>query len=209
MNKKRNSSVLSPFEKNLYVRLNDTLKALHSNILQESLKRIKIIKQSTSLAMELIKSLTITIRSDFINHSIFTQTIPKIKALLQKCDHSFKNQIEHFGTDIAVIEIENSSGSFSTKESPMPVFAESISSSKSLCNLRPQRWSIINHEGQRKNLPEWIESQINNGIKYNCKEIMVYQGSVIKSIANINEMKYYWADSRGNKSGKGQALFKD
>ena len=47
MNKKRNSSVLSPFEKNLYVRLNDTLKALHSNILQESLKRIKIIKQSS------------------------------------------------------------------------------------------------------------------------------------------------------------------
>ncbi|OMJ77826.1 hypothetical protein SteCoe_22493 [Stentor coeruleus] len=69
-------------------------------------------------------------------------------------------------------------------------------------------WGTLNKQKMYKVLPQWIQEQIEQGIKGNIKEITIYQSDKPVSIADVEKMQYYYSSPEGKKSGQGMPLIR-
>ena len=196
----------------LYSSLERAISSLRLNVIIEADKRISTIKIKTKKAIKILDECIASIRKDAKNLSLNIQSITKLQLLIQGSEFCFKRQIEEFNTNLGVIEKLTAAKdlpltkSFSLRPDKP---AEVKNSRPTSAGLNKQgAWATRGKDGGVHPLPEWVSSQINNGIKFKCQEIMIYQKDKISSIADINHMKYYWAKPDGSKSGAGQDLIR-
>ena len=199
----------------LFSKVNEAITSFYTNIIAESVKRIEVIKENTKAILLIINEMHSTSRKDYFSYSFTENTIVKMVKIMQKSEKYFKKQIENFCYDLEILQLEKKNLEITAAKQEIsknviyknefPEQNFTISQKKWL-PFAQKKWVIIDSNGKITQLLGWITSQIEEGIEKNCKEIIIFKGQKITSIADMRNMRYYWADASGKKSGAGAQL---
>ncbi|OMJ80089.1 hypothetical protein SteCoe_19737 [Stentor coeruleus] len=201
----------------------------------ESAKQIRLIKQNVESSIKSISSITILINQECMAKTLAPTTIWKVKALSKKSESSFPKEVELFGSFLDILNSELfPENTLANPERPQVVpmqipqifsqqgFANQVSASLTPFPIKTysntfvsqistgsnSEWGTLNKQKMYKVLPPWIQQQIEQGIKYNAKEIIIYQNTKPVSIADLNTMQYFYSSPDGKKSGPGMPLIR-
>lgn len=218
-----------------YSKLKECVQKFYLSILAESSKQIKLIKQNAEFTIKNISSLTSLINQEYSSKTLAATTIWKVKALSKKSESSFPKEVELFGSFLDILNSELfPDNNLVTPERPqvIPMQVPQIFAQQGLVNtsnvsVTPfpiktysntfvppvstgpvSEWGTFNKQNVYKALPPWIQQQIEQGIKYNAKEILIYQNTKPVSIADVGKMQYFYSSPDGKKSGPGMPLIR-
>jgi hypothetical protein len=218
-----------------YCKLKECVQKFYLSILAESAKQIKLIKQNAEFTIKSISSLTALINQEYSAKTLAATTIWKVKALSKKSESSFPKEVELFGSFLDILNSELfPENTLTTPERPqvIPMQVPKIYTQQGIVNpanvsvtpfpikaysstfVQPvstgpsSEWGTFNKQNVYKALPPWIQQQIEQGIKYNANEILIYQNTKLVSIADVGKMQYFYASPDGKKSGPGIPLIR-
>lgn len=165
----------------LYISIQSAVNDLLVSIVAECARRISSIKKSTLQASEQITKLKHTLNEMLKNKDFSEASIKKLKDMSTEASFYYKPQCEEFNFFIDKV-------------------AGEVKKSENLGNLVVQypkespgisRWGIVRNDGSIKELPDWVNKQIEAGVGYGASEINIFKKSEIVSIADVKKMTYY------------------
>jgi len=165
----------------LYMSIQSAANDLLTNITVECYKRISSIKKSTLQASEQITKLKNTLNEMLKNQNFSEASIKKLKDLSTEASFYYKPQCEEFN-----FFIDKVAGEVKKSESLTNVAIHYRKESPGI-----SRWAIVRNDGSTKELPDWVNKQIETGVGYGASEINIFKKSEGVSIADKKKMTYY------------------
>lgn len=168
----------------LYLKIQDAINCLLSEIVSECTRRIASIKKTTLYAAQQITKLKDSLNEMLKNQSLSNACIMKLKDFSIEASFYYKPQCEKFNLFIDKLANDIGKTEINTGENLPNVIG--LNSKESRYN-----WNIVKKDGSMIILPDWVSKQIEAGVGFDAEEIKIYRKSENVSIADIKNMVYY------------------